>query len=364
MAREQRVVVTGATGNVGLRVVEVLAGDADVSQVVGLARRPPAIGPAGVRWVSMDLTPRPPGTPGPDPLDAVLAGADALVHLAWLIQPSRDPGRLWEVNAAGTARLLAAASRAGVRTIVHASSVGTYAPAPLGTVVDEGWPTHGIATSPYSLGKAYCERLLDAYEAGHPEVRVVRLRPSLVVQRRSAAHVRRLFAGALVPDAAFGAVRRLPVLPDVPGLTVQLAHAEDVADAFRAAVVRDVRGPFNLAAPPALSVPDIAALLGARTVPVPPRLVRALVRAGWTARVLPVDVGWFDLALRTPQMRTDRAAAELGWAPRWDASEAVVDVLEGLAQGAGDRTPPLEGDADRSRVTELVTARQGGGEVR
>lgn len=363
MTQGLRVAVTGATGNIGLRLTEALAADPDVAEVVGLARRRPAPGPAGTRWLAVDLTPRPAGAPGRDPLDDALAGVDVLVHLAWLIQPSRDPGRLWEVNAAGTARLLAAARRVGVRAIVHASSVGTYAPAPPGTEVDETWPTHGIATSSYSLGKAYVERLLDAYEARWPDMRVVRLRPALVLQRRSAAHVRRLFAGGLVPDVAFGALPQLPVLPDVPGLVLQFSHTEDVADAFRAAVVRDVRGAFNLAAPSPLTVPDIARLLGARTRSVPPRAARAVFRASWSARIQPLEVGWFDLAFRTPVLRTDRATAELGWAPRWSAEEALLDMLAGLREGAGDRTPPLEGDEDRSRVIELLTARQGGGEV-
>jgi UDP-glucose 4-epimerase len=363
MAQGLRVVVTGGTGNIGLRVVEALVADPDVAEVVGLARRRPSIGPQGVRWVAVDLTPPAPAVPGPDPLDDALRGADAVVHLAWLIQPSRDPARLWEVNAAGTARLLAAAARTGVGTFVHASSVGTYAAAPPGTAVDESWPTHGIATSSYSLAKAYCERLLDAFEADHPGRRVVRLRPSLVVQRPAAAHVRRLFVGGLAPDALFGAVPHLPVLPDVPGLAVQLTHAEDVAEAFRAAVVRDVRGAFNLAAAPALTLPDVAELFGARAVPVPPRLARALIRASWSTRLLPIDVGWFDLALRTPLLRSDRAVEELGWSPRWTGEQALLDVLAGLRDGAGDRTPPLEEDEQRSRVVELLSARQGGGEV-
>jgi UDP-glucose 4-epimerase len=359
----RQVVVTGATGNIGVRVVEALVADPAIGEVVGLARRRPSIGPSKVRWVALDLTPRPVGAPGVDPLDEVLAGADAVVHLAWLIQPSRDPARLWEVNVGGTQRLLEAAARVGVPTVVHASSVGAYAPAPPGTSVDESWPTSGVATSSYGLAKAYTERLLDVHEARYPDTRVVRLRPSLVVQRRSAAHVRRLFVGGLVPDVAFGALASLPVLPDVPGLQVQLTHAEDVATAVHAAVVRDVTGAFNLAAAPPLGGADVARLLGARSVRVSASAARRLVRATWATRVQPVDAGWFDLAIATPLLRTERARSELGWDPRWTGEQALLDVLGGLRDGAGDVTPPLAPDARRSRVRELLAARQGGGEV-
>lgn len=368
MAGGRRVVVTGATGNVGSRVVEALLAEPGVGEVVGVARRrprdlPPDDPRGAARWVSVDLTPRDPTAPGPDPLDEVLEGADAVVHLAWLIQPSRDPSRLWEVNAAGSARVFEAAVRVGVGAIVHASSVGTYAPAPAGQLVDETWPTHGIGSSSYSVAKAHAERVLDRVEAAS-SVRVVRMRPSLVVQRRAAAHVRRLFVGGLVPDAAFGAVRRLPLFPHVPGLGVQLVHAEDVARAFVAAVVGDVHGAFNLAAPPPLSGRDLAERFGARAVTVPVRVARGLVRASYAAHLQPVDAGWLDLALGTPLLRTDRAEAELGWRPRWDAFEALDDVLGGLRDGAGDATPPLEGDDARQRVVELATSRQGRGEVR
>lgn len=369
MVTGRKVVVTGATGNIGSRVVEALVADPGVDEVVGLARRRPQDLPSddprtAARWVSLDLTPRPIGAPGPDPLDEVLRGADAVVHLAWLIQPTRDAGRLWAVNAAGTARLLEAAERAEVGAIVHASSVGAYSPAPAGQLVDETWPTHGIASSAYSVAKAYTERLLDRVEAASPGTRVVRMRPALVVQRRAAAHVRRLFVGGLVPDAAFGAVRHLPALPHVPGLAVQLVHAEDVAQAVATAVTRDVRGAFNLAAPPPLSGRDLAERFGARVVTVPSTLARAAVRASHAAHLQPVDAGWLDLALGSPLLRTDRAAQELDWRPRWDALEALDDVLDGLRDGAGDATPPLEADDARSRVVELATARQGHGEVR
>jgi UDP-glucose 4-epimerase len=367
--RGRRVVVTGATGNVGSRVVEALVADPAVGEVLGVARRRPrGFAPddprASVRWHSVDLTPRAPGASGPDPLDEVLRGADVVVHLAWLIQPTRDAGRLWEVNAAGTARLLASASRTGVDAVVHASSVGAYSPAPAGHLVDETWPTHGIATSSYSLAKAYGERLLDRLEAASPDTRVVRVRPALVVQRRAAAHVRRLFVGGLVPDAAFGAVRGLPFLPDVPGLAVQLVHAEDVARAIVAAVTRDVRGAFNLAASPPVSGSDLAERFGSRVVTVPQRLARAAVRVTHAAHLQPVDAGWLDLAVGSPLLRTDRAVRELDWRPRWDAFAALDDVLDGLRDGAGDDTPPLEGDDVRHRVVELATARQGRGEVR
>jgi UDP-glucose 4-epimerase len=360
----RRVVVTGATGNVGVAVMRALSRHPDVEEAVGLARHPPDVRSPltalpGTSWQTADVV--------TDDLTAVFDGADAVVHLAWLIQPSRDLDRLWEVNVGGTARVLDAAARAGVRAIVHASSVGAYSPSPPDRrqplMVDESWPTHGVPTSAYSREKAYTERLLDAFEARHGDVRVVRLRPSLIFQAEAASRIRRLFLGTLAP-ARLLASGKLPVLPTVRGLRFQAVHADDVADAFVTAVVDDdVRGAFNLAAAPVLSLDDVAEELGARAVPVPSSAVRGAVRAGWTARVQPIDVGWYDLARRSPLLDTTRAHQELGWSPRCTATQALRELFAGLERHEGAPTPALEGDEERSRGRELTTG-QGAAEGR
>lgn len=355
-----RVVVTGATGNVGIAVMRALSRHPEVGEAIGLARHPPdAESPAAalpkVLWASADVV--------TDDLTAIFRGADAVVHLAWLIQPSRDHDRLWEVNVGGTARVLDAVAHAEVPAVVHASSVGAYSPSPperqQPMMVDESWPTHGVPTSAYSREKAYTERLLDVFEARH-DVRVVRLRPSLIFQAEVASRVRRLFLGSLAP-ARLIASGRLPIMPTIRRIRFQVVHADDVADAFVTATVGDARGAFNLAAPPVLSLDDVARDLEATAVPVPSIVARGAVRASWATRVQPVDVGWYDLALRSPLLDTTRAHEELGWLPAYSATAALRELLSSMAAGEGAPTPALEGDEDRSRLRELRTG-QGGSE--
>jgi UDP-glucose 4-epimerase len=358
-----RVVVIGATGNVGLAVMEALSQHRDVGEAVGLARHLPEVGspPAalpGVSWQTADVV--------NDDLTAVFRDADAVVHLAWLLQPTRDPSRLWEVNVRGTARVLEAVARARVPALVHASSVGAYSPVPDDRqeplMVDESWPTHGVPTSAYSREKAYTERLLDAFEAQH-DTRVVRMRPALIFQADAASRIRRLFLGTLAPGRLV-ASGRLPVLPTVRGLRFQVVHTDDVAAAFLTAVLGNARHAFNLAAPPVLSLDDVAEALGAHSVPVPSAVVRGAVRASWATRLQPIDVGWYDLARRSPLLDTTRARRELGWSPRRSATEALRELLDAVAAGRGAPTPALEGDEDRARLAELRSgqgAREGAG---
>lgn len=183
-----------------------------------------------------------------DDLTDALRGADAVVHLAWLIQPSRDDAITRATNVDGSARVFTAAARAGVRTIVYASSVGAYSPGPKNRRVDESWPTDGIPSLFYSRHKAEVERMLDRFEQAQPQIRVVRLRPGLIFKREAATGIRRLFAGPFLPNPL---VRRelIPVVPDIPRLRFQAVHSLDVGDAYRRALLTDdAHGAFNIAA--------------------------------------------------------------------------------------------------------------------
>jgi UDP-glucose 4-epimerase len=150
-------------------VLEALAGERAGREVTGLARRRPGGAFPWVDWRTVDIT--------RDDLVGVFRGADVVVHLAWLIQPSRDQQTLRRVNVTGSERVFRAAVEAKVRSLVYASSVGAYSPGPKDRAVDESWPTGGIATSFYSRHKAETERMLDRLEREQPALRVVRLRP-------------------------------------------------------------------------------------------------------------------------------------------------------------------------------------------
>ena len=343
-----RVAVTGATGNLGTSVLAALAEMAEVESVVGIARRRPGSAIPGVEWATADVA--------VDDLAPALEGADAVIHLAWAIQPSRDERRLEDVNVRGTERVLEAAAACGAKSLVHASSVGAYTgvePARRGTRFGESHATTGIPTSTYSSQKATVERMLDSFERAHPEVAVARMRPALIFKREAAAEIRRLFAGPFLPNGLLRWVRP-PILPVPAGLRFQVVHADDAGQGFALAAAAGARGPFNLAAEPVLEGADLARALGARAVPVRPAVLRTLANATWRARLQPTPAGWLDMAMASPLMDTSRARDELGWEPRAGARETLTELIEGLAAGAGGSTPPLHPRAGgRFRLGEL-----------
>jgi nucleoside-diphosphate-sugar epimerase len=328
------VVVTGASGNVGTAVLRALGSEPGVDSILGLARRQAALDLLKVRWAAADVA--------VDDLDAHFVGADAVVHLAWLFQPTHRPDITWQANVVGTQRVLDAIARTGVSTLVLASSVGAYSPRHEDTRVDELWPTHGGGPAAYAREKAYVERLVDGFERATPQCRVVRMRPAFIFQESSATEQRRLFGGPLVPGSM---IRKglLPIIAWPRGLRFQALHSDDAADAYRRALVSDVRGAFNLAAEPVLDAHEVRGLLDARSIDVPPRLVRRALALAWSAHLVPPAPELFDVVMQLPLMDSSRARTELGWRPRATSRDALAAVLRGLRRGADDDTPPLAG---------------------
>jgi UDP-glucose 4-epimerase len=339
-----RIVVVGATGNVGTSVLEALGRDVAVESVLGLARRLPRAEFAKTEFAAADVT--------RDDLVRFFRGADCVIHLAWLIQPSRNLDLLRRVNVEGSSRVFAAVAAAQVPALVVASSIGVYSPGPKRRV-DERWPHEGIPTSWYSRHKAEMERRLDRFEREHASIRVARLRPALIMKRQSAEEIRRLFFGPFLPSPLLKP-GRLPIVPHVPGAVVQLVHSLDVGEAYRLAAVRDVRGAFNVSAEPELDGKRLAQALGTRALAIHPRIARAVAAGTWRLRAHPTSPDWLDLALKSPLLDTTRAREELGWSPTRDSIATIRELLAGIADSTGAGTPPLRPGDRRSELAARV----------
>ncbi|MBX3285749.1 MAG: NAD-dependent epimerase/dehydratase family protein [Actinobacteria bacterium] len=321
-ARPATVAVTGASGNIGSALVRRLAGDRRVTEVRAIARRPPGGPPhPKVRWTAADVV--------RDDLSQAFRGADAVVHLAWRIQPSWDVEAQRAVNVDGSEQVFRAAAAAGA-AIVHSSSVGAYAPGPKDPPVDEAWPLGGHPDHPYSVHKAEVEAVLDGVAATHPELRVVRMRPALVVQPGAGQELRRYFLPRHLPFGLLRAslVERLPV-------RFQVVLADDVADAFARAALGSASGAFNVATDDVIGARQVSWLAG---------LARPLASATWRAHLQPVDPGWVTLIFRSPLLDASRARSELGWQPTCSGAEALRAGLAGVRSPPDPASPALTGD--------------------
>jgi len=318
------VAVTGATGDIGRPLLRALDRSRDVGRVVAMARRPYDPVADGLRKVTFrqgDVTNR-------ADVDALVAGADAVVHLAFVIVAGSDASE--QVNLAGSRNVFQAAVEAGVPRLVYASSVAAYGfhednPSPL----TEDVPTRGTERHPYSHHKAEVEALLREQTAGQAiDTYVVRpcivAGPDALMLIEEIPYVR---LGHKLP----GAVRALfdsvpilkPVLPD-PGVPFQLIHHDDVATALRAAVLgKGPPGVYNLAASGEVTMSDLADALGWYSIPVPELAVDAVAEIVARLPFVPDEATWIE-AVRTPVlMSAAKARRELHWRPRHNAQATL-----------------------------------------
>lgn len=272
--------------------------------------------------------------------DALVADADVVVHLAFLIFGSKSRTR--QINLDGSRNVFESALQANVRRLVYTSSVAAYGfhqdnPQPLTEDVE----VRGHETHYYSHQKAEVERLLvNLTTTMGQSTDVYVTRPCTVGGPTALMPIQRMpFArlGHDLPAPARAALRPFrslrPVLPD-PGVVFQLVHEDDVASALVSAVLGKGRpGAYNLAAEGELHVADLARALGWYSVPVPKGVVGA---AAALARLplMPAQSAWLN-ALRVPVvMDCTKAQTELGWRPKFDAFETLEQtVASARAQG-------------------------------
>jgi uncharacterized protein YbjT (DUF2867 family) len=139
------ILVTGATGFVGSRLLKRLAASSGQDSLRATARsvRPQAV-PAGVEAVPADMT-------KPETLPAALESVTTLVHAAAITANLKEPypGAYREINETGTYNLMKAAGDAGVARVVLMSGIsapaeeGSYMATRLGmekAVRDSGIP--------------------------------------------------------------------------------------------------------------------------------------------------------------------------------------------------------------------------------
>ncbi len=326
------VAVTGPTGEIGISTVDALERESTIARIVGMARRP--FDPASRGWTKTeyrrgDILDR-------GSVDTLVADADVVVHLAYLIMGSRAQSR--RVNLQGSRNVFEATATAQrPLRLVYTSSVAAYGyysdnPVPL----TEDVPTRGSKEHYYSEQKAECEALLRTTTDGSA-LEVYVLRPCIVAGPEATAladsmpwrHFRQRLPALLRPVAGL-IESMLPLIPD-PGVAMQLVHHDDVAAAIALAVAgAGEPGAYNLAGDGELSLREVAAATGTRSVRVPRAAAVAASRAVARLPMLPAGAEWIHVVRSSVVMDTSRAKNVLGWRPQYTGRETLAAMAKTL----------------------------------
>ncbi|HEX3511680.1 MAG TPA: NAD-dependent epimerase/dehydratase family protein [Solirubrobacteraceae bacterium] len=327
-AKGVKVAVTGPTGEIGHAFIDALERSSEVGRIVGMARRPFDSEAAGIRkltYLRGDVLDR-------DAVDELVAGADVVVHLAFMIMGGAKESR--EVNLDGSRNVFEAAVAAKAKRLVYASSVAAYGfhrdnPQPL----TEDVPPRGTDAHYYSAQKAEVEKLLAETVEGSATAPYV-FRPCIVAGPGAPLLIDSLPYTQLserLPSAVLNLLDGVPILKPVlpdPGVPFQLVHHDDVASAMRAAVIgRGQPGAYNIAGTGRLTVRQLAEELGWYSLPLPDLAVDAVAEMIGRLGFLPAQAQWIA-AFREPViMSTSRARSELHWRPRYGALQTLRDTI-------------------------------------
>jgi nucleoside-diphosphate-sugar epimerase len=325
------VAVTGPTGEIGVSAVEALEREPAIGRIVGMARRP--FDPTEHGWRKTEY--RQGDILDRDAVEALVADADVVVHLAYLIMGSREESR--RINLAGTRNVFEATVAGPPTRLVYTSSVAAYGyhrdnPVPL----TEAVPARGSKEHYYSQQKAECEALL-AEITSEAQLEVYVLRPCVVAGPKAPALLDAMpwrKVAALLPQpfrTAAGVIQGvLPLMPD-PGIPLQLVHHDDVATAIAlAATGAGEPGAYNLAGDGEVSFSEIAKAAGVQRIRVPRAAVTAASAALARLPMVPAMAEWIHVARTSVVMDTTRAKDVLGWQPAYTSRETLDALAESV----------------------------------
>lgn len=311
-----RVVVTGAAGAIGSRVVRRLAESDDVAEVLAVDRVGTPMA-ADVESKRVDLA--------AGPLDSIFSGADVVVHLASATTPGQPEPTAEELDLAITRRVLDAATEAGVSQLVVLSSAMVYGAWAANPVpITEDAPIRPNPDFSWAVGRAEVELLATEWGARNPGTAVAILRPTAIVTDEELGGLARVLHAARIGVAADG---------DPP---VQYLHIDDLAAAVVVAVTARLDGAANVA-PDGWIPPDALSELEGPTprVRVPSWAARGLAAARWRFGVSPVPPGVVPYTSHSWVVSNDRMRS-LGWRAENSNEEAWVVSHE---PGPLDRMP-------------------------
>ncbi|GAA0780941.1 SDR family oxidoreductase [Roseibium denhamense] len=249
-----RILITGAAGMVGRRLVSLLAQGGHDVLVTDIAK--PSDLPDGIRFLPMDVT-------GADPAH-ILPGEcpDAVIHLASVLEP-KNRELAYKVDVTGTRNVLSACLTAKVKRLVVTSSGAAYGyHADNAAWLRESDPVRGNPEFPYSDHKRQVEMLLAAARRETPHLEQVVLRVCTVL-------------GAGVENQITSLFRR-PRLIALNGSASPFVFiwTEDLARILERAATDGPPGTFNVAGDGALSMADLADILGKPLIRLPAWLVK------------------------------------------------------------------------------------------
>jgi UDP-glucose 4-epimerase len=302
-----RYLITGGSGYIGNRLAEVLGARDETEKIVNVDVKPPPGTPPKTEFIQGDVR-------DSSAIRALLEQnqIDAVLHLAFLLNPIRDEAEMYDIDVNGTEAVLRAASEAGTPQVLVTTSVTAYGAWPDNpNPISEDWPVRGVKDFSYARDKAEADRLCQLWAVQHADRVMTIVRPAIVF-------------GPGVDNFIIRGWTKARFMPLIDGYEahLQLVHNDDVADALILLIDKKAAGAWNVAADGTLPMKETAEMIGLKTKPMSLEKLKKQAKFAWRLHIPGVEAppGYVDFAAHDWVVSNDKLKS-LGWQPKYDTRE-------------------------------------------
>ncbi|HMC07142.1 MAG TPA: NAD-dependent epimerase/dehydratase family protein [Solirubrobacterales bacterium] len=308
-----RYLITGGSGYIGSRLIEILGQRDEAEAIVNVDVRPPGRPHPKASFVRGDVRD---STSIRELLER--HEPEVLVHLAFILNPIRDEASMYDVDVNGTEAVLRAAADAGTAQVLVTSSATAYGAFPDNPKpIAEDWPVRGQPDFSYARHKADADRLCQLWALQNPDRVMTIVRPSIVLGPNVDNYISRGWQ-----NSSF-----MPILDGVDE-EFQLVHEDDVVSAIVGLLDAKAGGAFNVAADGTLRWGESAEMIGLKTRRMSLRTTRRIYAVAWALHAPRIESPPGNLAfIRYPWVvSNEKLKAEIGWEPSADTRQIFVET--------------------------------------
>ena len=268
MTDGRRIAITGASGYIARRLIRRLESNDGVDHILAVDRRLTNVGRLDkVEFEQLDIR-------APFPRLFVDREIDAVVHLAYVLNPGHHGPYAHQVNVVGTQRVLEACANAGAAQVIYFSSTSVYgARADNPEFLTETDPVRPLRGFQYSEDKAEAEALLERYAKDCPSTAVAILRGCPVMGPNADNFIANAFQKPILP--AIG--RSDP--------SMQFLHEDDATEVMVQFLEQGRGGTYNVAADGTITWSEMADVMGRKLLRLPAPIWRGMTASAWYLRL-------------------------------------------------------------------------------